>query len=286
LHAAVAAFLLVLVWMAIGTGLRAVFTSILGGPGMLFTIAIVPATVALGAFSLTAWGTSQKLLDPRHARFFGGFAATVAMLVAASIVYSGGLGAWEGFARKMARHKAVYNQWNMGITSVVIAQFDPPGPRAEAIAARPTLVRDLPGNVFFVEETVQERAWLIRLFQVAALIAAWCAARRFDDPCSFAFGFVLTYFLAAPAYYYYIVLLLPFLFFAAHPDRLRGTLGLVYMFLFGALGFTFYFLWDQYFITYYWNSVLALGVAMAMIGSAFGRFTPWPAVAALPRRTR
>ncbi|RQY75258.1 hypothetical protein DF017_37705, partial [Burkholderia stagnalis] len=76
-------------------------------------------------------------------------------------------------------------------------------------------------------------------------------------------------------YYYYIILLVPFLFFAAHPDRLRGTMGVLYLYLFGALGFTFYFLWDQYFTTTYWNSVLALGVTIAMVAAAFGRFTPW-----------
>jgi len=193
---------------------------------------------------------------------------------------------WEGFARKLALHRTHYNHWNIGVTSVVIAQFDPPGPRAEALAARPPPARGALGNAYFVEEAVHERAWLIRLLAVAGLVAAWYSARRFDDALAFAFGFVLTFFLTAPTYYYYIILLLPFLFFAAHPDRLRGTLGLLYLFLYGALGFTFYFRWDQYFTTYYWNSVLALGVTIAMTAGALGRFTPWPAVRATPRGSR
>jgi hypothetical protein len=285
-HAAAAALLLALAWAGIGAGLRSAVTSSLCGPALLFALAIVPATVGLAALSLTAWGTSRTLLDRRHARFFGAFAAVVALLVGGSIAYSGGTGAWVEFARKMALHRAAYNHWNIGITSVVIAQFDPPGPRAQALAARPELVRSLPGNVWFVEETVRDRAWLIRILQVAALVASWIAARRFDDTLAFAFGFVMTYFIAAPTYYYYIVLLVPFLFFAAHPDRLRGTLGLLYLFLSGALGFTFYFLWDQFFITYFWNSVLVLGLTIAMIGSAFGRFTPWPDATAPARRAR
>ena len=40
-------------------------------------------------------------------------------------------------ARKMALHRATYNQWNLGLTSVVIARFDPPGSRADALAVRP-----------------------------------------------------------------------------------------------------------------------------------------------------
>ena len=73
---------------------------------------------------------------------------------------------------------------------------------------------------------------------------------------------------------------------AAHPDRLRGTLGLLYLFLFGALGFTFYFRWDQYFTTYYWNSVLALGLTIVMTAGALGRFTPWSTSHASLGRTR
>jgi hypothetical protein len=270
-HAAAAAILLGLFWLAIGGGLRELFASNLAGGWSLFSIAIVPATVALAAASLTAWGTRRGILDPRHARFFGGFAVTAAVLASASIVASGGMRDWEGFARKLALHRAHYNHWNIGMTSVVIATFDRPGPRAEALAARPPQAREALGNVYFVDETVRERARLVRLLGVVALVAAWVLARRFDDALAFAFGFVPTYFLTAPTYYYYIILLLPFLYFAAHPNRLLGTLGLLYLFLFGALGFAFYFRWDQYFATYYWNSVLALGVALAMGAGALGR---------------
>jgi len=283
-HAAAAALLLILGWWTIGDGLREVFTTRIGAPSSLFLLSIVPATGVLIAATLAVWGTSQRRLDRRHLRFFGGFAVTTAVLTLASIAHSGGMGGWEGFARKMALHRTTYNFWNVGLTSVVIARFDPPGPREAALAARPAPLRPWLGNVFFFDETVRERAGLIRLLQLAALVAAWWAARRFDDALAFAYGFVLTFFLTAPTYYYYIVLLVPFLFFAAHPDRLRGTLGVVYLYLFGALGFTFYFRWDQYFTTTYWNSVLALGVTLAMITAAFGRFTPWVAPAPAARK--
>jgi hypothetical protein len=283
-HAAAGSILLVLSWLAIGSGLREVVTSRLGAASSLFLLAIVPATAGLTALTLAIWGTSRNLLDRRHLRFFGGFALTTAVLTLASIVNSGGMGGWEGFARKMAIHRTTYNHWNIGVTSVVIAQFDPPGPREAALAARPPFLRGWLGNAYFFNETVSEKAWLIRFLQLIALAAAWFAARRSDDASAFAFGFVLTYFLTAPTYYYYIILLVPFLFFATHPDRLRGTLGLIYLFLFGALGFTFYFRWDQYFTTYYWNSVLACGVTIAMTAAAFGRFAPAAAVKGGPRK--
>jgi hypothetical protein len=285
-HAAAAAILLGLFWLAIGSSVREVVTSSVGAGPVLFTIAIVPATMLLAAASLTAWGTRAKTLDPRHARFFGAFALTAAGLAFASIAWFGGMGAWEGFAQKLALHRSHYNHWNIGAASVVIARFDRPGPRAEALAARPPQARSSLGNVYFVEETVHERAWLVRLLALAALAAAGLSARRFDDALAFAFGFVPTFFLTAPTYYYYIILLLPFLFFAAHPDRIRGTLGLSYLFLFGALGFAFYFRWDQYFTTTYWNSVLALGVTIAMMAAARGRFVPWPAIGARTRGAR
>lgn len=281
-HAAAATLLLVLGWWTMGAGLREVLTSRMGTPSTLFLLAIVPGSAALIAATLTVWGTSQKLLDRRHLRFFGGFALTTVVLTLASIAHAGGMSGWDGFARKMALHRTTYNFWNVGLTSVVIAQFDPPGPREAAIAARPAPLRPWLGNVYYFDETVRERAGLIRFLQLVGLVAAWWAARRFDDTLAFAYGFVLTYVLTAPTYYYYIILLVPFLFFAAHPDRLRGTVGVVYLYLFGALGFAFYFRWDQYFTTTYWNSVLALGVTIAMIAAAFGRFTPWGAPAPVP----
>lgn len=273
--AAAAAVLLTASWLAMGSGLRDLVSASVG-TAPYFVLAALAGSAILITATLAIWGTSRKLLDPRHLRFFGAFALTSILLALASLVYGGGTAGWEGFARKMALHRATYNQWNLGVTSVVIARFDPPGSRADALAARPPLLRSWLGNAWFLAESVAERKLVIRLLQLTAFIAAWLAAKRFDDALAFTFGFVLTYFLTAPTYYYYIILLLPFLFFAAHPDRLRGTLGLIYLFLFGALGFTFYFQWDQYFTTTYWNSLLALGVTIAMIAASFGPFTPWP----------
>jgi hypothetical protein len=261
-HLAAGAVLASLAWLAIGRDAGR-------SPGWI-AAAVLPLAALLGTVTLTVWGTRRGLLDSRHLRFFSGFAIATGVLLGASILQAGGFSRWEEFGRKMAVHRTVYNHWNLGVTSVVIAQFDPAGPRDAALAARPPAVRSWLGNAWFVDESVRDRAWLIVLLQIAALAASWLAARRVDDASAFAFGFVLTFYLTAPTYYYYIILLIPFLYFAAHPDRLRGTLGLLYLFLMGGLGFAFYFQWDQYFTTYYWNSVLVLALTIGMTVSAFG----------------
>ena len=80
------------------------------------------------------------------------------------------------------------------------------------------------------------------------------------------------FFLVAPTYYYYVVLLLPLLFFAGRLDRLSGLAGVAYLFCTGAAGFWLYARWDQYFPTTYWNAVLALGLACAMLLVALGPY--------------
>jgi len=74
--------------------------------------------------------------------------------------------------------------------------------------------------------------------------------------------------LVAPTYYYYVVLLLPFLFLAQRLDRARGAIGLLYLFLFGMAGYWSYHRWDQHFTTYFWNSVLALGLSLYLVAVA------------------
>lgn len=268
-HAAAAAVLLQSAWLAVGEGTREVLAERVGAWSTVLPLLILPGSGAVGLLSLTVWGTARRILDTRHARFFGGFAIVVAVLAGATVVCSPETANWGAFARKIALHRTTYNHWNIGMTSIVVAQFDPPGPRVDAIAQRPPGARTWRGNVFFRPQAVQEKAGTILFLALAALVVSTLAALRLDDPLAFAFGFVPTFFLTAPTYYYYIILLLPFLFFANDLDRLRGTLGVLYLFLFGALGFAFYFAWDQYFTTYYWNSVLALVLTLAMTAAAF-----------------
>ena len=84
-----------------------------------------------------------------------------------------------------------------------------------------------------------------------------------------AFGFVPTFFLVAPTYYYFIVLLVPFLFLAERMTRAPAALGVAYLFFFGLMGHWLYQRWEQYFTTYYWNSVRALILALYMLALAF-----------------
>ncbi len=269
IHAAVTAIALQAGWLLIGEGLRSVATDRLGSWGLLFSAAIVPATAVALAVSLTVRATVSLRVDARHARFLGGFSLAVLLLLGASVVHAGGTRDWEGFARKIALHRETYNHWNIGMTSLVVGRFDDSGPRRAALAQRPRGTETWRGNLYFTPQDVREKAGTILVLQILALAVSCFAAARLKDARAFAFGFVPTFFLTAPTYYYYIVLLLPFLYFASDLDRLRGTLGTIYLFLFGALGFAFYFRWDQYFATYYWNSALALGLTLAMAAAAF-----------------
>lgn len=266
--AATAAALLEIAWRTAGDGIRAVAQEHLGSWGILRAALWLPLSAALLALALAVWGTSRRRLDPSHARFFGGFALAVVGLVGGSLVRADGPSAWEEFARKIALHRSTYNHWNIGIHSIVIAEFDPPVPRREALALRPEGARNWRGNVFFRPAAVHEREGLLRVLQLAAVVLAFAAARKVPDSRAFALGFVPAFFLTAPTYYYFIILLLPFLYFASDLDRLRGTLGTGYLFLFGGSGFAFYFTWNQYFATTYWNSVLAAGLAGGMLVDA------------------
>jgi hypothetical protein len=120
----------------------------------------------------------------------------------------------------------------------------------------------------------------IRLIQVAALGACAWAVRGLERHRALMFGFVPAFFLVAPTYYYYIVLLVPFLFVVERVRSTSGAIGVVYLFLFGLAGHWLYRRWEQHFPTYYWNSVLALGLALYVLalGWAESRRTREPAL--------
>ena len=228
------------------------------GPAALLVWELVPAARA-GAMR-DVW---KRLVSSRHLRFFGGFAAAVAILATASIVYAGGAAIWSDFARKMSLHRGHYHMWNVGLPSVVIAEFEPPESAGVGELRAPT------GTVFYRKESHEERSGVILAIQVVALVACFFAVRRLCVHRALAFGFVPTFFSIDPTYYYYIILLLPFLFLVEKSKRATGALGVVYLFFFGLAGHWLYERWDQYFPTYYWNSVLAMFLALYVLGLAF-----------------
>jgi len=213
---------------------------------------LFPAAFLFGPLAKLAWESRRRgvRIDPRHVRFFGGFALVVVVLVIASTIYSGGIAVWSDFATKISLHRGDYHQWNVGLPSVVVAEF----------------VGD---QALLPDGAVKDHALTIRLIQLAGLLLCFFAVRGLDDHRALAFGFVPTFFLVAPTYYYFIVLLVPFLFLAERMTRAPAALGVAYLFLFGLMGHWLYQRWEQYFTTYYWNSVLALILALYMLALAF-----------------
>lgn len=209
---------------------------------------LFPAAFLFGPVVKTLWELPR--VDRRRLRFFTGFTLTMAVLFVFSVAYAGGFEVWSDFARKLASHRAAYHPWNVGLPSVVAADFSG-------------------GHVRLPDGAVQQHVVWIRLIQLAALgLCAW-AVRGLDEHRALAFGFVPTFFLVAPTYYYYIVLLVPFLFLAERLRSVPGALGVAYLFLFGLAGHALYQRWEQLFPTYYWNSVMALVLALYVLGVAW-----------------
>jgi len=249
--------------------------------GYATTSRIFPAVFAAGLavrflWSLRPGAAAAMRLHrerSRYLRFFSGFGAAVGILLVASVVYAGGWGAWSDFARKISVHRAVHHIWNVGLPSVIAAELEPP---AGAARSRGALERLRETEATLEAESLRHRRPWLRLAQVGLMLLWLAAIRRLEDHDVLVLGFVPVFVLVAPTYYYYIVLLLPFLFLAQRLDRPSGAIGLVYLFLSGMAGYWFYYRWDQYFTTYYWSSVLALGLSLYLPAVALAETRPTP----------
>jgi hypothetical protein len=255
--------------------------------GYATTSRVFPAVFAAGLAVRFLWelrpGAAAALRSVRerslYLRFFSGFGAAVGILLLASVVYTGGGGAWSEFARKISVHRADYHVWNVGLPSVVAAELDSP---SRAARSRGVLERLRETEATLETESLRSRRPWMRLVQVGVMLLWLLAILRLEDHDVLALGFVPMFVLVAPTYYYYIVLLLPFLFLAQRLDRWSGAIGLVYLFLFGMAGYWSYQRWDQYFTTYYWSSVLALGLSLYLLAVALAetRTTVGPSASA------
>ena len=208
------------------------------------------------------------MLGTRYLRFFGGFVATAGILITASMVYGGNAAVWPDFATKITRHREVYHFWNVGLPTVFAGELQRGESRTGAEPGLPQSQDSRDRAVTFAKDTLNERKIWVRAAQIAVLLLWIVAVRRLPDHDALAMGFVPMFVLVSPTYYYYIVLLLPFLLLAERLDRRSGLVGVLYMFLFGMAGHWLYQRWDQYFTTYYWNSVLALVLAAYLIAVA------------------
>lgn len=256
-------------WAGVGQGIRGILGWRNGAVAWGLVAAWAAVTLGLLVASCAVWGVRAGLVHPRHPRFFAGFLLAVGLLGLASVVHAGGVGPWSEFAQKMAVHRKAPHMWNVGWASLLAAEFDPAKlspTEAHLLAQAPPSVRN--ARPLFRPSVLAERAALRWSIVSAVALLGLVAFRGLRDHQALAFGFVPTFFVVSPAYYYYIVLLLPLLTLAEELERPAGAVGLQYLFLWGALGHAFYQRWEQYYPTYYWNSVLALGLAVYLVALA------------------
>jgi hypothetical protein len=207
-------------------------------------------------------------VDSRYLRFFGGFAATLGILFTASVLYAGGVAVWSDFATKITRHREVYHFWNVGLPTLFAGQARQGEQRIGSQSGLLPPSESAGRSVEFSTGTLQERKVWVRVAQIAILLLWVAAIRGLADHDALAMGFVPVFVLASPTYYYYIVLLLPFLFMIDRLHRRSGLVGVLYMFFVGMAGHWLYQHWDQYFTTYFWNSVLVLGLVLYLLAVA------------------
>jgi hypothetical protein len=254
-------------WWLLGETLRGIVARRLGSTTMAIAVLVAASLAVLLAVVVFVASRERPegALLVRHAHFFGGMAGVAGLLLAISMT-QGGPAVWTEYAQKLDVHRGGQHIWDVGFKTLFAADFQPedapPGTVTEAEVA---------AGVGIDRRALAEREALIWILRLLLLAAGFVAARRLDDARALAFGFVPFYLLVAPTYYYYIVLLLPLLYFASGRPTLPRTLGVIYLLVFGMLGFAFYARWDQYFPTTWWNSVLAAGVALAMLAWAIGR---------------
>ena len=218
--------------------------------------------------------------DTRYLRFFGGFVATAGILFTASVLYAGSAAVWSDFATKITRHREVYHFWNVGLPTVFAGQARHDEGRAASEPGPSQSTEPRGGGVELSKETLHERKVWVRMAQIAIMVLWVAAVRGLADHDALAMGFVPVFVLASPTYYYYIVLLLPFLFLVERLSVRSGLVGVLYMLFVGMAGHWLYQHWDQYFTTYYWNSVLVLGLVLYLMAVALGESRK--ALASLP----
>jgi hypothetical protein len=233
---------------------------------------VFPVLFLLGPLArFASIGLEERRVDRPLLGFFVAFAATVAVVGVGSVLYFGGVGPWEEWARKILHHYEDFSHWQMGYRTLVEVDLvdGVPIPMSPAI--------------HLVEEPEVRLRQAILLWGVRGfvLVPALVFAKCFEDWEALVFGFVFVFFGVSATYYYYFILCVPLLFFAARLEEPARALGLALMFFTGAAGYLLFsgwaplagvspifHGWHQEFPTYYYLSWLVGLTSLTMLGVA------------------
>lgn len=118
----------------------------------------------------------------------------------------------------------------------------------------------------------REKAEEWKLTMLLVLLVSFFAVLGLKDHEALAWSFVPTFFLVAPTYYYYIMLTIPLLFFTSALERPSRRLGAILLIAMAMPGHYLYsdLKYNQQFATYYWHSVMYLGLVLYMLVLGYG----------------
>lgn len=104
------------------------------------------------------------------------------------------------------------------------------------------------------------------------LALGFFAVFALKDSEAMAWSFVPVFFMVAPTYYYYIMLVVPMLFFAPYTSRPSRMVGAILLLLIAMPGYWFYGPagWRQQYGTYFYHSLMIMGVVLYMMLCALG----------------
>jgi hypothetical protein len=231
-------------------------------------VRVFPLVFLFGIIAVAAWDLIRtRRVAPRYIRFCLGFAAATVMLVVASILYTGGMGAWKEFLSKISLHNSDISAWRIGFKYVFVAAWD-----GLSYGGRP------------IADVYSSFKPLYMMLQLGALVLMALALWHRADWEALALGYGAVFMLVAPTYYYQVMLIVPFIFLAAHRNTLWGQVGLLAMFVVSMTGYKMYTLWNRGFMLYFAISCMLMVCVAYMALMAWRMKTPEVEEASAPDR--
>jgi len=278
-------------------------------PMFVFAVAPLLAFGALFAV-VGLWALATRRITSEYFQYFLALVTSIAVLVGFSIVYTGGLSYWKEYGEKIGQHNRDVSPWRVGFKYLYLGELstganvtyeslpsfgrgnvsDVLRDRAGVFSAVYEEARNQEGegfigtvdeqtkfflqefkpairNVIFLENqilwwTIMGIVLFLSLFLVYGL----------KDHEAFAWSFVPVFFMVSPTYYYFIMLLIPLLFFSPYTDRPARAVGAILLLLMAFPGYWLYgeLRYLQQFPTYYWHSVMYMGLVLYMMLVAAG----------------